>query len=620
MIKKNIRYLMLTAAMLLAGSSAWGDTTYYLLWGADQNPSQLSSQGSASGTTSWTWTMSGSYSSGKNYYFAVSTSSSYTGIISGSGAKDSDVVDGSSILSGHYKQQYNVSGTDYYYYLVSFSSARTSFSVTYDSSTGKYTFSGAATTYAVDTSITGGTISPESYASVTSGNSVTFVVTPTSGYTYTSKTYSGGTSGEITQDGNTFTFIPTGSGTFTVVYSLKYSVTPSVSGGTVSPSTTQTVEAGSYVDFTVTPTTEDHEFSSISYDGTGTAARQGETNVFRVTPTSSGTVSIVYVGHSAPQVCIGEKPRFSDCNLTVGAYVMQTGCDDITAFNLYYSNNSMFRLDGNYKTAYKNKDVSSSSPDINTNTDITLSSNEVEQVVKPGETLYLRVNATNGTLSEFSEVVPVKYECNRFVTSDPEVDFMACPGQHQFKLSDMFLSPEPTTWSAKLTEKGGSMVSPATDATADFSLVNGQMIWNTAGKNQTSYEYEFTAKKAGYSDGTATLTINYTVPPASTGSFSSLAASPNEDVTPYEPVALSATGTQGDIEIIEWTSVPASATFSEISGNTVDADEPTATFRVNKVSSAMDYTVKVTGYNAACGSVSSSVTIKVKPDTAEDCD
>lgn len=618
MIKKNIRYLMLMAAMLLAGGSAWGDTTYYLLWGVDQNPSQLSSQGSVSGTTSWTWTMSGSFSSGKNYYFAVSSSSSYTGIISGSGAKDSDVVDGSSILSGHYKQQYNVSGTDYYYYLVSFSSARTSFSVNYDSSTGKYTFSGAATTYAVSTSITGGTISPESYASVTSGNSVTFEVTPTSGYTYTSKTYDGGTSGDITQDGNTFTFTPTGSGTFTVVYSLKYSVTPSVSGGTVSPSTTQTVEDSDDVTFTVTPTTG-YLYSTCSYPEGWTVSQS--TNTFTVTPNSSGTLSIVYIGHSAPTVCIGKEPSFSDCALTVGAYVAQRGCDNVDKFTLFYSNNSMFRSDGNYKIDSLNVNSLNISSN-NYNYDIDLSDTDIEKVVNPGETLYLRLKGhnTNGW-SAFSEVVPVKYECNRFVTKNLSKSFKACPGQHQFKLSDMFLSPEPTTWSAKLTEKGGSTVSPATDATADFSLVNGQMIWNTAGKTETSYVYEFTAKKAGYSDGTATLTITYSVPPASTGSFSSLSASPDEDVTPYTPVALSATGTQGDMETIEWTSVPASATFSNMSGNTVDEYGPTATFRVNKVSSAMDYTVTVTGYNNTnCSSASESVTIKVKPDTAEDCD
>ncbi len=619
MIKKNIRYLMLMAAMLLAGGSAWGDTTYYLLWGENQNPSQLSSQGSASGTSNWTWNFSGSYASGKNYYFAVSSSSTYTGIISGSGAKDSDVVDGSSMLSSHYKQQYNVGGTDYYYYMVSFSSARTSFSVTY--SDGKYTFSGAAIIYTVTPIITGGTITPPTAQSVASGSSISFTVTPSSGYTLTSKTYDGGTSGDITEDGNTFTFTPTGSGTFNVVYSLKYTVTPSITGGTISPSTPQSVAPESYVDFTVAPTSG-YSYVSSSYSA-GTVAKQGDTDVFRVTPTGSGTLSIVYSGQSAPTVRIGTQPVFNaDCGLTVGAYVAQTGCNNVTSFDLYYSNNSMFRTDGNYKTAYESEDVSSSSPGINVNTLITLTANQVEQVVNPNEMLYLRVKGYNSRgESKFSDVVPVKYVCSKFVTQNLTKSFKACPGQHQFRWNEMFQSPDPTTWSVKLIEKAGEAVTPA-DASADFTLENGQMIWNINNKDVSSYKYQFTAKKTDYADGIATLTINYTVPPASTGSFSSLSASPDEDVTPYTPVALSAEGTKGNIDTIEWTSVPASATFSDIStdlsGDDIDA---TATFRVNKVSSEMDYTVTVTGYNNTnCSSVSESVTIKVIPDEAEKCD
>lgn len=594
MIKKNIRYLMLMAMMLLAGGSAWG-TTYYLIGSSSSdNPADWGKLSECSDC--YTYTVSLAHG---NNYMAISTSLSISNYISANGKSYS--------FSSSDAWNFETKEWGGYYYVRANVKFADTYTISYDGST--YTLTRGS--FNVATSITGGTISPTSYSDVTSGSSVSFEVTPTSGYTYSTATYSGSMSGTITKSDDTFTFNPTSGGTFTVMYSLKYSVTPSVSGGTVSPSTTQSVSSGSSVSFTVTPTTG-YDYSSVSYSGTYSGEITRSTNTFTLTPTSSGTLSIVYAGHSVPTVCIGEKPRFSSCALTVGAYVVQTGCKNISAFNLYYSNNSMFRTDGNYKATYKNVDVSSSSPAINSNTNITLTANEVEQVVKPGETLYLRLKGYNADgWSEFSEVVPVKYECNRFVTSDPEVDFKACPGQHQFKLSDMFLSPEPTTWSATL---GGD------DATADFSLVNGQMIWNTAGKNQTSYEYEFTAKKAGYSDGTATLTINYTVPPASSGSFSSLAASPNKDVTPYEPVALSATGTQGDIEIIEWTSVPASATFSEISGNTVDADEPTATFRVNKVSSAMDYTVTVTGYNEDCGSVSSSVTIKVKPDTAEDCD
>lgn len=606
-----LRAIVMLTAMLGISSGAWGATTYYLLWGDNNNnPTSFVSKGSQSGTSTWTWNLSESLASGRNYYFAVSTSSTYTGIISGSGSSSSDIVDGSGITSSRDRQVYWVSSTQYFFYRIALSSARTSLTISYSSSTGKYTISGAATTYDVATNPTGCTVSPESYSSVTAGNSVSFTVTPTSGYTYVNATYSGGTSSDITKTDNTFSFIPTGSGTFNVTYALQYTVTPSISGGTVSPSTPQTVASGSTVSFTVTPESG-YTYSSATYSGSKTSLTH-DGNVITLAPTSDGMLSIVYVGQSAPQVRIGEKPRFdAECGLTVGAYVAQTGCDDIESFTLYYSNIASFRTDASYKTGSKEV-VPESVPGINSNTDITLTATEVEEVVSPGEILYLRVKGVNARGSALSDVVPVKYECNRFVKRDLDVDFRACPGEHQFAWSDMFLSPEPATWSCTL---GGA------DATSDFTLVNGQMIWDTTGKTETSYTYVFTAKKDGYADGTATLNITYDVPGSlSTGSITSLTAGADE-ATPYENVSLTAAGTTGDITQIEWTTSPATASIISPSGNTLPA---TATFKADKVSSTMTYTVKVTGYRAGvsedCASASATTTITVKPDKTEDCD
>ena len=587
---------MLAALMLLAGGSAWSSTTYYLIGSSSSdNPADWGKL--AECTDGYTFTVNLAYGSN---YVAISTSLSISNYISAQGKSYSfspdDAWDFETKPWG-----------DYYYVRANVKNADT-YTISYDGST--YTLTKGA--FTVSTSITGGEISPTSISDVTSGSSVSFEVTPTSGYTCKSATYSGGLSGDISQSGNTFTFSPTSGGTFTVVYALKYTVTPSISGGTISPSTPQPVYSGEYIDFTVTPN-EDYTYKSVSYSGTGTAAKQGDTDVFRVTPTSSGTVSIVYTGEAAPTIRIGKEPSFNalTCGLTLGAYVAQTGCNDVTEFNLYYSNNSMFRTDGNYNTTFKNVPLESPYPDINDNIDITLTANDLEQVVNPGDKLYLRVQGKNSKgWSAFSDVVPVTYECNKFVKSDLERSFKACPGEHQFKWSDMFLSPTPTTWSATL---GGN------NATSDFSLVNGQMIWNTTGKTKTSYTYVFTAKKDGYADATATLTITYTVPPATTGAISTLEASVSE-TTPYQPVTLSATGEQGDITTVEWTSTPASATFSNMSGDTVDDNEPTAVFKADKVGSAIDYTVTVTGYNASCGSSAQSVKIKVKPDTEEECD
>ena len=606
LVKINRSWLRVAAvliAMLGISSAAWADSFMY----AEENDDY----------TGWTNYQTASCSGGTCTATITVTPNRTIYVGYATGTTSSTLYKGSIFLSQtglYWIQDQEKNG----YHFAKFSTSATSITVSYNTSTHAYTIAaGAPPTYDVATSATGCTVSPTSYSSVTAGNSVSFTVTPTSGYTYVNATYSGGTSGSISKSDNTFTFTPTGSGTFNVTYALQYTVTPSISGGTVSPSTPQTVASGSTVSFTVTPESG-YTYVNATYSG-GTSGDITKTdNTFSFIPTGSGTLSITYTGHSAPQVRIGEKPRFdADCGLTVGAYVAQTGCNNISAFNLQYSNNSMFRTDGSYKTAVKNQPVSS--PDLNDNINITLTSTEVEQVAKPGETLYLRVNATNGRTSEFSDVVPVEYVCNKFVTEDLEVDdFKACPGLHQFKWSDMFLSPVPTTWSVKLIEKAGEAVTPA-DASADFTLENDQMIWNINNKDVSSYKYQFTAKKTDYADGIATLTITYTVPPASSGAISTLVASASS-VTPFTPVTLNATGTQGDIKMVEWTSAPATATFSNVSGNTVDADEPTATFKAGKVSSATKFTVTVTGYNDDCGSVSESVEINVTPDTAEDCD
>lgn len=599
LVKINRSWLRAAAvlvAMLGISSAAWADSFMY----AEENDDY----------TGWTNYQTASCSGGTCTATITVTPNRTIYVGYATGTTSSTLYKGSISLSQtglYWIQDQEKNG----YHFAKFSTSATSITVSYNTSTHAYTIAaGAPPTYDVATNATGCTVSPTSYSSVTAGSSVTFTVTPTSGYTYVNATYSGGTSGSISKSDNTFTFTPTGSGTFNVTYALQYTVTPSISGGTVSPSTPQTVASGSSVSFTVTPESG-YTYSSATYSGTKTGNITQAGNVITLSPTSSGTLSIVYKGQSAPQVRIGEKPRFGEeCGLTVGAYVAQTGCNNITSFTLYYSNIASFRSDADYKTG--SKEVAVSNPAINTNTNITLSATEVEEVVSPGEILYLRVKGTNAQGSALSDVVPVKYECNRFVKRDLDVDFRACPGEHQFAWSDMFLSPEPTTWSVT---KGGN------DAKADFTLVNGQMIWNTTGKTETSYTYVFTAKKDGYADGTATLNITYDVPGSlSTGSITSLTAGADE-ATPYENVSLTAAGTTGDITQIEWTTSPATASIIDASGNTLPA---TATFKADKVSSTMTYTVKVTGYRAGvsedCASASATTTITVKPDKTEDCD
>ncbi len=441
-------------------------------------------------------------------------------------------------------------------------------------------------------------------------NSYTFIDASSLTYHFQYKEWGGYKYVNIdTKAAGKYTITFNGTNTYTITAAAaSYTISTSGSNCTFSP-TSRSIASGGSNTFTVTPASGYKLVSASVTNATCSPTDLGNattaTTITVSNPTAAGTLTVTTAAAPAPEVRIGEKPRFSNCELTVGAYVAQWGCDEVTALNLYYSNNSMFRSDGTYKTGYRTKDVSID--DANVSDTIKLSDSRVESVVSPGEMLYLRVNATNGRLSEFSDVVSVKYECNRFVTADIDVDFKACPGEHQFTWSEMFLSPEPTTWSVT---KGGS------DAKADFSLVNGQMIWNTAGKTGTSYTYVFTAKKDGYDDATATLTIDYTVPLASSGEITSLIPS-ETTVNPYQAVELSASGEQGDITMVEWTSTPASATFSDISGDTLPA---TSTFKADKVGSAMDFKVTVTGYNDNCGSVSESVTIRVEPDTEEECE
>lgn len=598
LVKINRSWLRAAAvlvAMLGISSAAWADSFMY----AEENDDY----------TGWTNYQTASCSGGTCTATITVTPNRTIYVGYATGTTSSTLYKGSISLSQtglYWIQDQEKNG----YHFAKFSTSATSITVSYNTSTHAYTIAaGAPPTYDVATNATGCTVSPTSYSSVTAGSSVTFTVTPTSGYTYVNATYSGGTSGSISKSDNTFTFTPAGSGTFNVTYALQYTVTPSISGGTVSPSTPQTVASGSSVSFTVTPESG-YTYSSATYSGTETSLTH-DGNVITLAPTSSGTLSIVYTGHSAPQVRIGEKPRFdSECGLTVGAYVAQTGCDDIESFTLYYSNIASFRTDASYKTGSKEV-VPELVPGINSNTNITLTATEVEEVVSPGQTLYLRVKGTNTNGTALSDVVPVVYECNRFVKQDLTKSFRACPGEHQFAWGDMFLSPEPTTWSCTLGDA---------EATSDFTLADGQMVWNTEGKTSNTYVYTFTAKKDGYADGTATLTINYTVPGTTTGSITSLTAGASE-ATPYENVSLSAAGTQGDITTLEWTTSPATASIIDASGNTLPA---TATFKADKVSSTMTYTVKVTGYRAGvsedCASASATTTITVKPDKTEDCD
>ena len=442
---------------------------------------------------------------------------------------------------------------------------------------------------------------------------------------FTSAAYSGTKSGDISQAGNSFTLTPTSSGTLSIVYSAPAaSYTIAVSGTNCSfNETSKSIATGGSFDFVVTPN-EGYKITAIAITGaTADPVGSGKSYTTATTikvsnPTANGTLTIttapIETSGRKPTVRIGAKPELNaDCGLTTTAYFAQRGCANITNVTLYYSNSRAFRIDGKNKTASKSKSVSN--PSINTSTSVTLTSDEISKAVNPGETLYLRFTATNANgTSSYSDILPIKYECNKFITNNLAESFTACPGKHEFTWSDMFIYPSPTTWSVKN--------SSSADAKSEFSLLGDVMTWNPGTKTSGTYTYTFTGKTDGYDDATATLTITYTAPSGSvTGTITGLTTSPatsaETPTKPYTEITLNAAGTTGNITEIDWTVTPATSEIYGESGNTMPA---TAKFKAQSRAANTTYTVTVTGYTATCASVSKSATIVVAPDITEKCD
>jgi hypothetical protein len=124
-------------------------------------------------------------------------------------------------------------------------------------------FAATTNTYTITSSVTGsnGTISPTGSVQAASGGTKQFTITPNAGYT---ASVGGSCGGALS--GNTYTTNPiTANCTVTASFSIDpYTVTPSAgSGGTLSPSTAQTVNYNSTTSFTVTPNTG-YSISSVT--------------------------------------------------------------------------------------------------------------------------------------------------------------------------------------------------------------------------------------------------------------------------------------------------------------------------------------------------------------------
>lgn len=183
--------------------SAWA-TTYYLLWGTSDNPANWSNNMEEVADNNFTWDI-GEIAASTTIFFGVSTTTSYNKMISANGATRNCGICNwfqAQDYGGKYFSKFNLS-------------SKQSVRIVYNhDSPGTYTIS-ATSGIAVATSITGGSISPTS-ASVASGGSQEFTVTPSTGYVVTAVSYSGTATNNWTS-GNTISLTNiTSAGTLTV--------------------------------------------------------------------------------------------------------------------------------------------------------------------------------------------------------------------------------------------------------------------------------------------------------------------------------------------------------------------------------------------------------------------
>ncbi len=189
-----------------------------------------------------------------------------------------------------------------------------------------------------------------------------------------------------------------------------------------------------------------------------------------------------------------------------------------------------------------------------------------------------------------------------------EKNFTACDGNHQLDITDMF-TPAPSNFSAKTN--GGA------DATSEFKLENGVMVWNPGNKTTGDYVYNITAKKDGYIDKVEQLTIHFTKS-APEDYVTRIEASPSTTTTPWTEVTLTAyvNDEKKDVKDVAWSVSP--ATLIEPSG---DGKTLTAKFKGKSKTTTTVYTVTAKGLSASCGeSQADTIEITVNPDKKEDCD
>lgn len=488
--------------------------------------------------------------------------------------------------------------------------------------------------YTVNSSVSAnGTITPSGSNSVSS--SQTYTVSLNTGYKVSSVTNTTGgtldpTASALEGRYGNFTVTlssPTSDGNLTITTTARtsYSVTVSASGGTVSPSSAQTIYQGDSKNFTVTPE------AGFVYKGYTTSGGFAGTvsksdNTFTVTPTSGGTVTISYgsPGTDLPVVRIGEKIDQDPSNndVVTSAYITSEKCINVDEIVVYYANNSAFRTEGSMVT--KTKSFTSGSPyTLKTTHSLTLTASEVSSIVEDGETLYVRMKAHNSNgYSAYSDIVSLVYENKNFIAENQEkLDADACDGNHEFTWSDMF-TPAPAYEDCSVVDASGKNVKDQFTLTSD-----GKMVWNVIEsseddkitiKENGTYVFTFTGKKKGYTPADATFTVTLTTT-STTDEISGICVDPGTspvteygDLTPWQSATLTASETSGEIAKIGWTVSPISDNYI------LTPTEGTSVMFKGK--SAGDFTVTARGLTSTCGS-SAYKTLKLTVNNdSEPCD
>lgn len=213
--------------------------------------------------------------------------------------------------------------------------------------------------------------------------------------------------------------------------------------------------------------------------------------------------------------------------------------------------------------------------------------------------------------SAYSDQMEIDYTApSAFIVNNLSgLNFNACDGSHQFTLKDM-VKPVPSGWSV--------VNSSNSDAKADFTLKDGVMVWNTAGKSAGDYTYTFTFTKEEYSFSAANATISFHYSAEElTKDIESLTASVSA-TTPWTEVTLTATYPDDkDFDSVLW-SVDKTSGYSLVS-STFGETSTTAVFKGSTVFASTDYNITAKGRSANCvTSAGKSVKVTVNQD-ATDC-